>query len=357
MHAPDPAVRRIAVLRANAIGDWTFALPALDALRAAYPDAHVTLLGARWHAAFLRDRPSPVDAVVVAPPTAGVNGLDGPPVDDAARERFFEQMTRERFDLALQLHGGGGNSNPFVLALGARLTAGCRAEDAPPLDRWVRYVYWQNEVARCLEVVGLVGAPPVTLEPRLAVTEADLAEAGAAVDDDVPLVVLHPGATDARRRWPAARFAAVGDALAEEGLRVAVTAAPAEAEVVAAVLAAMRHDAVDLCGRLSLGGLVGLLRRATLLVGNDSGPLHVAGAVGTATVGIYWGGNLVNGSPPFRARHRPVASFRTACPVCAADCITEGCDHDASFVADAPVDEVLEGARDLLALGPREAVA
>jgi ADP-heptose:LPS heptosyltransferase len=356
MFRPDPGVRRIAVLRANAIGDFVFTLPALEALRAAYPEAEVTLLGARWHAAFLAGRRSPVDRVVVTPPTHGVNEQDGEPVGDAERAAFFAEMARERFDLALQLHGGGANSNPFVLRLGARMTAGCVAEGAPELDRWVRYVYWQGEVARYLELVGLVGAPPVTLEPRLAVTDPDLAEAARAVADN-RLVVLHPGATDPRRRWPPASFAAVGDALADLGHRVAVTGTPSEAGVVAAVGGTMRHDALDLCGRLSLGGLVGLLRRAVLVVSNDSGPLHLAGAVGTPTVGIYWGGNLVNGAPPFRARHRPLPSFRTACPACGADCTAEGCEHDDSFVADVRVEGVLDAARDLLGLGALEVAA
>ena len=63
-----PGVRRIAVLRANAIGDFIFTLPALEALRAAYPQAEIVLLAKKWHAAFLRGRPGPVDRVVAVPP-------------------------------------------------------------------------------------------------------------------------------------------------------------------------------------------------------------------------------------------------------------------------------------------------
>ncbi|HYZ14740.1 MAG TPA: hypothetical protein VE591_00005, partial [Candidatus Acidoferrum sp.] len=59
-----PDARKIAVLRANAIGDLVFSLPAFDALRAAYPDAEITLLGLAWHAEFLRERPSLVDRVL-----------------------------------------------------------------------------------------------------------------------------------------------------------------------------------------------------------------------------------------------------------------------------------------------------
>jgi ADP-heptose:LPS heptosyltransferase len=345
-----PGVERIAVLRANRVGDLLFALPALDALKAAYPAAELVLLGCRWHTAFLPGRPGPVDRVIAVPSTPGVNDLDGPPVGEDEREAFLAAMRAEGFDLALQLHGGGRYSNPFVGGLGARVTAGARSEDAAPLDRWVRYVYWQNEVARYLELVALVGAEPVGLEPRLRLTAADRAEAARVLPAAGPLAVLCPGASDGRRRWPPAAFAAVGDALAARGLPVAVTGSAGEAELVAAVTGAMARPALDLGGRVSLGGLAAVLERADLVVSNDSGPMHVAGAVGTPVVGIFWGGNLVTGGPPFRARMRPVASWRTACPVCGADCMTSGCDHDASFVADVPVGEVLAAAEDLLAV-------
>ncbi|GAA3117371.1 hypothetical protein [Nonomuraea salmonea] len=66
-------VRRIAVLRANALGDYLMAVPALDALKRAYPEAQLTLLATPWHAAFLTGRPGPVDDVVALPPITGVS--------------------------------------------------------------------------------------------------------------------------------------------------------------------------------------------------------------------------------------------------------------------------------------------
>lgn len=72
------------------------------------------------------------------------------------RERFLERMRAERFDIALQLHGGGRHSNPLVRALSARVTAGPRTPDAPTLE-WIPFTYWQHEVLRYLEIVALVG--------------------------------------------------------------------------------------------------------------------------------------------------------------------------------------------------------
>lgn len=345
-----PEVRKIAVLRANGLGDAIFCLPALEALRAAYPRAEIVLLARAAIGAFLADRPGPVDRAVAVPPSRGVNG----PADEdpAALEAFFAQMRAERFDLALQMHGGGRHSNPFVARLGARLTAGLRTPDAAPLDRWAPYDYYRHEVLRWLEVAGLVGARPVTVEPRLAVIAADLAEAGRLLGaGDRPLAVIHPGAGDPRRRWPVQKFAALGDALAGAGLRVTLTGSDAEHELTRAVLAAMAAPADDLGGRLTLGGLAGLLARCRILISNDSGPLHLGGALGAATLGIYWCGNMINAGPVVQARRRALFSWRLECPTCGRSFVDEGaaaCDHDSSVVADIPVEAALAAARELI---------
>jgi ADP-heptose:LPS heptosyltransferase len=343
-----PGVRKLAVLRANALGDLIVTLPALEALRAAYPTAELVLLGSGWHPGFLTGRPGPVDRCLAIPPTTGIRD-DLPPAPPERLEAFFATMRRERFDLAVQLQGGGRHSNPFLRRLGAEVTAGSQAADAPALDRNVCYTLHQPEVLRFLEVVGLVGATPVALEPRLQVTAADRAEAGGVLPGDGrPLLVLHPGANDPRRRWPVERLATVGAELARKGARLAVVGAAADAALAARLIDCLEGDATDLTGRLSLGGLAGLLERATLLVGNDSGPRHLAAAVGTATVAVYWAPNLLNVGPLTRTRHRAPTSWRLDCPACGADALAGRCGHDASLVADVDLDEVLAEALDVL---------
>ncbi|MDQ7904964.1 glycosyltransferase family 9 protein [Phytohabitans sp. ZYX-F-186] len=355
-------VGRIAVLRANALGDLVFALPALDALRAAYPRAEIVLLGGPLHAELLTGRPGPVDGVAILPPVEGLRP-PGPGETPVPVEEFLAGVRTAPFDLAVQLHGGGRTSNRVAAALGARVTAGLRAPGSPPLDRWVPYLYYQPEIARYLEVVGLVGAAPVTVRPTLAVTAADLAEARrVAGAPSRRRVVVHPGATDPRRRWSAGRFGSVAGELISQGYEVVVTGTTDERDVVARVAAADRRIRT-LTGELSLGGLVGLLAGAAAIVANDTGPLHLATAVGTPSVGIYWVGNLVNSAPLFRAGHRPVPSWRVHCPVCGADCTRDlyparpgdGCPHSDSFVDDIPVEEVLQAVYDLT--DPRKAAA
>jgi ADP-heptose:LPS heptosyltransferase len=163
------------------------------------------------------------------------------------------------------------------------------------------------------------------------------------------MVVLHPGASDPRRRWPAERFAQVGDALAHEGYKVLLVGIPDEAGVVERVSERMEMPAQNLCGALTLHALTGVIRRAALVIANDSGPRHLAEAVGTPTVGLFWAGNVINAGSAFRSLHRPLLSWRLECAVCGRNTIHDSCSHSASFVDDIRIEEALEAAFDLLA--------
>ena len=364
--SPVPGVRRIVVLRANGLGDYVVAQPALAALRATYPDAAITLVTSPPVAALLHGRPAPVDEVLAAPRVAGVRGEPGPggPPDDPPEvvEEFCAAMRERGFDLGVQLHGGGGNANPLLLRFGARVTAGSRAPGAAPLDRTVPWTDFQHDLLRWLEVVGLVGAEPAGLRPRVAVTAADRAAAAEALDGvgTGPLVAVHPGATDPRRRWPPRRLGELGAALAARGARVVLLGGPGDAALVDEIrsgLGQAADRAVDLSGRLTLSGVVGVLERADLFVGNDSGPRHLAEAVGTATVGVFTRANLVDVAPLFRARHRVLVSWASRCAACGGDYLMSACGCGASVLHDVGVDAVLGAARELLDLPVREPAA
>jgi ADP-heptose:LPS heptosyltransferase len=324
----------------------------LHAFKHTYPDAELVLVGQQWLADFLHERPGPFDRVLVMPPCPGLGATDAPP-DPRPERHFLNAMRAERFDLAVQMFGGGRYSNPFLLRWGARMTVGARADDAPPLDRWVRFAEPNNRRLALLEVAALASASPPLLQRELEPTQADRLEA-AAVLPETPgecVVVLQPGASDARRCWPASRFAAVGDALAREGAQVAINGSLAEAALVREVVEAMAWPAVNLAGRLSIRGLCGLLERARLLVSNDTGPLHLALAVGTPSVGIFWLTNLIGGTPLRQGLLRAALSVRVHCPVCGAPNLTSRCPHDPSFVDDVPVEQVTSMATSLLRAG------
>jgi ADP-heptose:LPS heptosyltransferase len=344
-----PDVRRIAVLRANGIGDLVVAEPAISALHDAYPDAELVLLGAAHHEALLRDRPGPVDRVVVVPPVAGVRVKTAEPdADEAAIEAWAAARRAEGYDLAVQLHGGGANSNRLLLRLGARVTVGAATPDAPKPDRWVPYTPFQHDTVRWLEVAAAAGAPATRLQPRLPVTEADLAASREVVPEDPRrLVVVHPGATDPRRCYPEDRLGRIGRALADRGARVVVVAGESERAKADEVVRGFGGEVESVVGGLSLPGLVGLLARADLVLANDSGPRHIAAALGTPTVAVFTYANLADVAPLQRTWHRVLVSWHGGCRVCGLRVLDGWCDHGASATHDVHEDDVLAATLDL----------
>lgn len=343
--------KTIAVLRPNAVGDFVFCLPALHALRMAYPDARIIYIGKQWHADFMRARPGPIDEVAVIPPCPGVGAALDMDADQRAVDAFVDRMRRMEIDLAVQIYGGGRYANPFIRRLGARLAIGWKAGGAEPLDRWISYVQLQNKRLQMLEVASLAGANMFCFGTELQLTDEDRQEAQRVLPaTSRPLILIQPGSSDVRRRWPAERFAAVADRLAGKGSAIAINGTAAEAPLVREMIERMRAPALDLSGRLSLRGLCGLLERASLVLSNDTGPLHLALAIGTPCVGIYWLTNMNESAPLVQHRHRAALSVRIQCPVCGMENRSARCAHDVSFVDDVGVEEVMGLAMELLAL-------
>ena len=227
-------IKKIAILRANALGDFIFILPALQALKDSFPGVEIVLLGKPWHEEYLTNRPCNVDRVVVVPPYPGVGAAYDHQVDEAELNRFFAAMKAENFDLAFQVHGGGKNSNPFMLRLGAKKVIGLKSPVAPEVDISVPYVLYHSEPMRYLEMVAMAGAKTLDIEPCWETVPEDLEELNEVLPDhkNQKIIILHPGATDMRRRWPAKKFAAIANDLIKIGFTIAITGTDFEKEVV-----------------------------------------------------------------------------------------------------------------------------
>lgn len=364
-----PGARKIGVLQAKALGDFIVTLPALEAIRETYPEAELILLGKPWVKEFLTARPSAVDRVIAIPILAGVNDAvetkgrvphDSSGSGSVEVELFCKAMHAERFDVVIHMQGDGKAVNPFINKLGAGLTVGMCNHPAEPIDRSIPYVHYQSEILRNLEIVALIGARPTGLEPHVHVTEADEQDAASITEivKNQPYVVIHAGADDLRRLWPACKFADVADGLAACGYGVVLTGTPREEGIVAQAVQAMKHAAIP-CTSLTLGGLAALLQKSALVISNDTGPLHLARAVGAQTVGIFWAPNVLNWGPANRTRHRLAISWQLECPQCRTKPVspwpfqptTPNCEHPYSFVESVSVAEVLEVALELLPAG------
>lgn len=300
---------RIAVFRAlPGLGDLLCLVPALRALRAARPNARVTLIGlpqTRWFVArFARY----VDGLI---PFPGWPGLAEQPVEPRRTAAFLAAVQRVGFDLALQVHGSGEITNPLVMLLGARRAAGFYRPGGycPDPASFIPVPAQTPEPLHHLRLLAHLGIPArdAALEFPISEGERDEAREIAARYGLRPgaYACIHPGASVPARRWPVERFAAVADALAARGLRIVLTGSAAEVAVTRDLARAMRHPAVDLAGQTGLGPLAALLATARLQVANDTGVSHLAAAVRLPSVVISFS-DPARWAPLDRRRHRPL---------------------------------------------------
>lgn len=269
---------RIAVLRALQLGDLLVAVPALRALRRAFPDAHVTLVALPWTAALVARFARYIDA------------LDEYP------------GRRADYDLVLQMHGDGSCTNAIARALGGRRMAGfCRAGNERP-DLFIEWDERENEVLRCLRLVEHVSGVRGSPELEFPLGEADWAEWRALGLGHYACV--HAGSQLPSRRWPPERFAAVADALAARGLKIVLTGGKGELPLVDEVAQHMRSTPLNLAGKTTLGGLGALVARARLVVCNDTSVSHIAAAVRTPSVVVACGSDPRRWAPLDQDLHR-----------------------------------------------------
>jgi ADP-heptose:LPS heptosyltransferase len=350
-------IKKIAILRANAVGDFIVTLPAIRAIRNKYPSAEIVILGKPWHKKFLIRGRTPVDRVIVVPVKKGIRDEKNFSENAEEMKLFFEEMRKEKFDIVIHFQGNGISANPFINQFDAGITVGLTSQNSEDLDRSINFYYYQSELLRYLEVASLIGAKTQHLEPHINVLPQDEEEIKGLLSflDKKQFVVLHPFATDIRRGWPIENFVAIANWLREKNFEVIFTGLQEDFEVVENLISSMKHSAINACGTLSLGGLSAILKRASLVIAADTGPLHLARAVNTPTVGIYWAPNLINWGPLSREIHRPVISWDMTCPICGIVPNEpypfepqSNCKHEISFVRNISVAAVCEAAEGLL---------
>jgi lipopolysaccharide heptosyltransferase II len=366
------AARRILCIRLDNMGDVLMSTPAMQALKESVPGRHLTLLTSHGAAGLARHLPM-VDMVWAwdAPWVKHGTGTGGGPHDGDAADRadrslmqWVQRVAAGRFDAAVIFTVYSQSPLPAALlcttaGIPLRL-AHCRENPYGLLTDWVRETepneQVRHEVQRQLDLVATTGARAADPRLRFQVLPQDehtVARRLATLDPlrlpgsgpVPPCVVVHPGATAASRRWPPERFAEVARALATRtGALVVVTGSASEAGVVDTVRSLAAHPrVVGRAGALSLGEMGALVQSADLLVSNNSGPVHLAAALGTPVVDLY---ALTNPQhTPWQVPHRTLFAdvpcrycYKSVCPQQHHRCL-----------ADVPAQEAIDAALALLA--------
>lgn len=296
----NPAMRRILVTRVDLLGDVVLSLPAVRALRRAYPDAQIHMLVLGATAPILAADPD-VDRVLTfdpyfwRTPTALLRRATW-----RAARGFLRTLRAARYDLALSV--SGDIASILVRLSGARRRIGYAAEAYPFMltdpVRGGRYRIRKHEVRyvqALAQAAGGIVAPGDELLSLSVAPEAErhisalLRRERLRLGRHGPLVAIHPGARNGQaKRWPPASIAALADRLARElDALVVLTGAPSEKSLAEAVLAHTTAPLANLVGRTSVPELAALLAASDLLVTGDSGPLHIACALRTPVVALH----------------------------------------------------------------------
>lgn len=303
--------RRILFIKPSSLGDVVQAMPTLAALRRRFPRASITWLVKRQWAGIV-ERVEGVDEVWAVEP-----GLAG----------WLSQVPRLRaqgFDLAVDLQGLFRSGGLAWLSGCATRIGFANAREGSPWFYTHRVpvpTMEMHAVDRYLLVARALGAlaqgePEFRFRPlsadRALVTEL-LTRQG--VPSDAPWVAMNVSARWGTKRWPRESFAEVADRLQQEGVGpVVLIGGPDEQTDTEAVRRLMRTPPADLTGQTNLGLLPALVQAASLLITNDSGPMHVAAAVGTPVVALFGPTSPVRTGP--YGRHHLALTSGVACSPC-----------------------------------------
>ena len=336
------APKRILVIRLDRLGDVILSTPVLDALRRTFPHAFIAMMVRPACREVLEGNPH-LNEVIVYQKEGAHRTIRG-------TIRFARALRRDAFDTALVLHPSNRSHwIPWLAGIPRRI--GYDRKSAWLLTHRLPHRKQegeQHEVRYALDMLQVFGIAPGAPQPFMpihpeAAKRIEMLVGDHAIQSAERLVAIHPSASCVSKRWMPQRFAEVADRLiAEHGVRVCVIGDEAAGPHAQAMVGAMRRPALNLVGQVSVAELAALLKRCELLISNDSGPVHVAAAVGTPVVDIF--GRNQRGLSPQRwgplGEGHVVLHKEVGCVTC----LAHNCDIDFLCLTSLSAEEVYRAA-------------
>ena len=338
--------RRILVSRLDRIGDVLLSTPVFKAIKEAYPGSYVACMVRPYANDIVNGNPY-IDKVILY-------DKDGAHKSFFPTLKFALNLKNEKFDLSINLHPTNrSNLIPFLAGvpkrvgwdkkLGFLLT--CKLKHDKQMGT-------KHELEYTLDVIRSLGIEPKDKRTFIPGRKEnyekvkDVLRAAGLSENDL-IIAIHPGASCPSKRWSADRFAELADQLATSlRAKVVIIAGPVDVEIGNKVANLMKSKSLNLSGKTSIADLAALFKMCRLFVSNDSGPVHIASAVGTPVISIF--GRNEPGLGPKRWGPVGRGDVFLQKDVGCAICFAHNCKLDFRCLKDLQVQEVFDAAKEML---------
>jgi heptosyltransferase-2 len=338
--------KRILIVRTDRIGDVLLSTPVIKALRDSYPNAYISMMVSPYAKDIVDDNPF-LDRVIIYDKNSKHKSWP-------RSIKFAQNLKKKRFDLALILHptnrvhlinffAGIPRRIGYNRKLGFLLTD--RIKHTKQLGE-------KHELEYSLDLVRYLGIEPKDKTLYMPIKEEsekwiDTLFAQEGIKKTDKLLAIHPGASCPSKIWPPERFAGAADKLAQNyGFKILLVAGPKDIILAQNVIKNMHNPAINLAGKTSVSQLASLLKRCVLFISNDSGPVHIASAVGTPVISIF--GRNQKGLSPFRWGPVGKSDCFLHKEVGCIECLAHNCRKDFACLKAITVEDVLNAATSIL---------
>jgi heptosyltransferase-2 len=332
-------MKKILIRGPNWVGDAVLAIPAMKAVREHFHEAEITVLVRPWVAGLFTAAPF-VDKVWSEPKPSSIG--EWTRIPRSIRDRAFDLalLFPNSFESALMMFLAG---IPQRIGYATDARGWMLTNSIKPADDPRHQIYYYMDLVKTLAAATTPPAIEIKATPQERADARALLRAEG-IPDAAPFLVLNPGAAyGSAKRWHSDRFAGVAQTLSRElHLLIVLIGSEAERSISEQVRDRMTRSAVVLNGRTSLETLIGVLSESSLMITNDSGPMHIAAALGIPTVAVF-GSTDERVTGPYGPRTRIVKQVVECSP-----CLLRDCPIDHRCMNNVSVEDVCRAARELV---------
>lgn len=339
-------IKRILIARTDRVGDVLLSTPVIRAVRQRYPHAYIAMMVSPLTKEILEGNPY-LDEVIIY-------DKDGKHKGWVRSLKFSQNLKKKRFDLAIILHPTNRVHLVTFLAGINRRVGYDRKLGFLLTDRLkhTKQLGQKHELEYNLDVIrylGIEADEKSLLMPLKQESEQWIEELlkEKEIDRNHKLIAIHPGASCPSKIWPNDRFAAVADRLVVKyAAQIIIVAGPKDTVLANKILHHMHQAAVNLAGKTSLSQLASLLKRCDLFISNDSGPVHIASALGVPVISIF--GRKQAGLGPRRWGPLGLKDRFLHRDAGCLECLAHNCTREFACLKAITVDDVLQAAESIL---------